>query len=118
MCEHAKTLVKGALGELIEKMDAEGVTDIRLGNHRRVWKPYEYNDGWSQAYGHECPLEFAPVPDKKYTKMLITRLRRAGFSAKVETEDHQNYEYVTTADGYDIEDRPGTHKVHFLRISW
>ena len=112
------SLLNGELGELLTKLNAEGLKVIRIDGHR-VWKPEEcMRGGWSECYGNSSPLGFAPRKDYPPTMRLVRKLRRAGFSVKLEVKQHQNYEYVTTADGYDAVETPGKHPVYYMRISW
>ena len=110
-------LLDGELGELLEKLNAEGLTNIRLGIYR-VWKPQKRRGGWGECYGNSSPLGFGPRKDYPPTMKLVHKLRKAGFSVKLEVEQHQNCEYRTTADGYDAVSVPGTHPVYYMRITW
>ncbi len=117
--EKAKTLLDNELGELLVKLNKQGLKEIRIGWCNRIWKRCSYDDKrWDECYGVKSPFSWEPNPEYKETKTLVSKLKKAGFTATLEQEEHQNFEYVTSADGYDIVDRPGTHTVHFLRISW
>lgn len=111
----AKGLLEGELGEFLRRVNKEA-NKVMLDCYR-CWKPGEH---WpkQELYGEEFELKFDPRPDYAPTKELLRQLRKAGFTARVTVEEKGNYEYVTTADGYDIVDAPGTHKVYCLEIEW
>ena len=103
------------LDDLLRKLNAEGHKTVRFDQHHTWIRKHEE---WSEYYSGRSPLDFEPKKEYPPTMVLVRKLRRGGFSVKLETEDHQNVQFVTTADGYNIIDAPGTHPVYYMRISW
>lgn len=114
--KRAKGLVKGDLGEFIKKMNSEGAKTLKI-DQFRTWHLGTHRD-WDENYGSPFVLDFDPEPDCEPTKILVRSLRNAGFTVKLETEQKQNCEYFTTADGYSSRSVPGIHSEHSIVVSW
>lgn len=57
-------------------------------------------------------------PNSEHCNYVIEELKKFGYNSECVVLDVANYSYVTTADGYDIVDEPGTHEEYQLKITW
>ena len=57
-------------------------------------------------------------PNHEHCDYIATELNKFGYKTEFFANDVGNFEYITTADGYDIVDLPGTHKEYRLKIVW
>jgi len=122
----AEMLLDNELGELLKKMNRgtsffnkkENGSIIAITQYK-VWCRNKLGDkeGWIETY-EDFDLSFVPEPNYKPTKILLSKLKKAGFKAKIETIEFDNLEYFVTADGYDARKIPGTHPEYYLVIEW
>lgn len=110
-CAWATTALAGTLGGGLRRWN-KTYKAVKL-DYSRVWdlKGHEiYDAGFN--------LGFEPAPDYAPTKVLLAKLKEAGFEARVDSVEEQNYEWHSDADGGGAEPVPGTHTVHYLVIIW
>lgn len=113
-CERARGLVKGELGELIQRADDKKLKRIRISEYRNEARD---NDDWDDMYD-DFRLGFDPKKEEKYSQILARSLRRAGFLVQFSEVEVDNVRFEPNADGYSIEPAPGTHTEYYLEISW
>jgi hypothetical protein len=57
-------------------------------------------------------------PNSEHCNYVIEELKKFGYNSECVVLDIRNFSYITTADGYDIVDEPGTHEEYQLKITW
>lgn len=120
----AQTLVDGELGDALKRWNLDkhyGMCKsrkVRL-DESRCWHEYEHMPGaWGEIYGDRFCLDIDPDKDSDAMRELIKNLEEAGFHARRVSEEHQNLESYTDAQGQAFRELPGTHLEWFLEIDW
>lgn len=117
-CERAETLLDNELGQALRRWNllkdflGEPLRCVRM-DASQVFK-HSGTDVY-ELHDEEFSLGFYPNPNEKPVKILIEKLREAGFKAQVVTEQVENGHYG--GDG-DWKDEPGSHDAHYLEIDW
>lgn len=114
--KRAETVLDGELGEALTRWNTSGLKCVEIDGCRN-WK---IGTTWprDELYGEKFILGFTPNPKSAATKLLLKKLKLAGFNAKVKKEEEGNCESYVTADGQGIQSVPGTHSVYYLVIDW
>ena len=57
-------------------------------------------------------------PNSEHCNYVIEELKKFGYNSECIVLNVGNFSYVTTADGYNTVDEPGTHEEYQLKITW
>lgn len=112
-----RILIDGEFVNYLEKVSKRGYDKV-LFSDNYVTLTDSKTGKTSNDYGGGYYFFFVPNQNTEEGGVFYEVMTSAGFNIEFVEKECPNFQYVVTADGYDIEDCAGTHIDYSVLVSW